>query len=346
MNAEPEEKLMRKIAALSCKYSLTTLMCLVSLIAVSMNSYGQGGSNKKPSSTPTTTRRGSKPAKKSRASQAAQAKLLTDQALNEAMRSNYREAQRLADNALQLQSDLATAVFIRGWMKIYLNDHQGARADLERAVQMEPTNGVFRAALASEYSPTTEAELRKQTAEAALQLLAAPKTALDYYAKALSYRAVDNGGEALSSVSKAIEINPQFAIAYRWRGYQYQFGEKSDLNAALRDFTKVIEINGQGAGGYGDRGSINYSLKNYDDAIRDCTKAMELNPDDTLSLFVRAFAYLDKGDYEPAIRDATKYIDVYPQRPFGYRIRGLAYEKTGRKDLAAADLKKYDELYK
>ena len=58
-----------------------------------------------------------------------------------------------------------------------------------------------------------------------------------------------------------------------------------DYEGAIADYTKAIEINPDFAIAYSDRGFSKYSLKDYYGAIADYTKFTELDPDNPVAFF-------------------------------------------------------------
>lgn len=83
---------------------------------------------------------------------------------------------------------------------------------------------------------------------------------------------------AIADYTKTIELNPQDAEAeaYDYRGDAYR--EKGQHDQAIRDYTKAIQLNPKYAMAYSKRGFVYYIYKKqYDQAIADYSKAVELN---------------------------------------------------------------------
>ena len=78
----------------------------------------------------------------------------------------------------------------------------------------------------------------------------------------------------IADYSKAIEINPNDAIAYRDRGAA-KFDLK-DYRGAIADYSKAIEINPNYAEAYGNRGIAMIKLGQKDSGCLDLSKAGEL----------------------------------------------------------------------
>ena len=86
---------------------------------------------------------------------------------------------------------------------------------------------------------------------------------------------------AIEDYNKAIELNPNFANAYKCHGDAYYLLEQyeraiEDYNKAIEDYNKAIELNPNFADAYKWRGDAYYLLEQYERAIEDLSKAIEL----------------------------------------------------------------------
>jgi tetratricopeptide (TPR) repeat protein len=95
---------------------------------------------------------------------------------------------------------------------------------------------------------------------------------------------------------------------------------------------------------YEKRGDESVTKGNMDAAIVDYTKAIELNGSDSKALRSRANCYFTKELYSPAIADLTKIIELDPKDAAVYARRGQAHERQGDHDLALEDYKKAYQL--
>jgi tetratricopeptide (TPR) repeat protein len=82
-----------------------------------------------------------------------------------------------------------------------------------------------------------------------------------------------------------------------------------------------------------------------DSAIADLSRAIELDPQDASTYRTRGFVYFNKSEHERAIEDFTKAIELLLNGgdrnvSMIYQMRGLAYEKTLNSDLAIADFRR------
>jgi len=121
-----------------------------------------------------------------------------------------------------------------------------------------------------------------------------------------------NYDRAIADCNKAIEINPNDAVAYYNRGSVYP--DKGNYNQAIADFNKAIEINPDYAKAYANQGIAYARNGNYDKAIANFIKAIEINPNDASGYYNRGVAYFGKDDFDKA------WEDVHKAESLGYEV--------------------------
>ena len=135
---------------------------------------------------------------------------------------------------------------------------------------------------------------------------------------------------------------PRSADEYSQRGIA-RF-RKNDLDGAIADFTKVIELNGKDqAFCYYFRGIAQYRKGNSNQAIDDLSKAITLKPDPRF-FDDRGNLLAKQGELERAIVDLNKAIEISPQYAKAYGDRGLIRLMRGETAEAELDFKKCFEL--
>ena len=75
---------------------------------------------------------------------------------------------------------------------------------------------------------------------------------------------------------RAIKLKSDFSFAYYNRGHA-KF-HKGDLNGALVDYSKSIELNPKDADAFANRGIIKDKMGDVNGSLADFRKAIELNP--------------------------------------------------------------------
>jgi tetratricopeptide (TPR) repeat protein len=120
--------------------------------------------------------------------------------------------------------------------------------------------------------------------------------------------------------------------------------EKNDLDGAIADFTKAIEMNGQNQEYcYYFRGMAHYRKGNSDQAVVDLSKAIAIKAhprfyDDRGNLLAL------QGELDRAMADLNKAIEMAPQYAKAYGDRGIVRLMRGENTDAELDLKKCFEL--
>jgi tetratricopeptide (TPR) repeat protein len=155
-----------------------------------------------------------------------------------------------------------------------------------------------------------------------------------------------NNADAINAFSTAIELNPQFALAYRNRGIAHVIatGILDNYSHALKDFDKAIELNPQYAEAYYSRGLVHGNLGNYQRALKDYTKAIELDPQYAEAYNNRGVAYMMVSNYQQALKDYNKAIELNPQSAEVYNNRGAVYVILSNYQQSLMDYDKAVEL--
>jgi len=140
---------------------------------------------------------------------------------------------------------------------------------------------------------------------------------------------------AISNFNKALEIDPRYAEAYNDRGVAY--ANKGQYNEAISDFDKALQITPRDAEVYNNR-AVAYELKGqHDRAISDYNKALQINPRLAEAYSNRGNVYARKGLYDQAIADYNKALQINPKYAKAYNNRGAAYNKKGQHEQAITD---------
>jgi tetratricopeptide (TPR) repeat protein len=145
--------------------------------------------------------------------------------------------------------------------------------------------------------------------------------------------------------TKALELNPQLAMAYDRRGRLYYF--KEDYDKMMYDFYKFTDLRPSDPQGYQMLGLAHLRKGNVDVSIATFSRALELEPELASAYGYRAEAYHLKGFPEKAVRDSTKAIEIGgTQSTVGraYTVRSKAYRQLGQEAQAAADFDKAYDL--
>ena len=89
----------------------------------------------------------------------------------------------------------------------------------------------------------------------------------------------DESGNAITDYTNAIQLDPEYAEAYNYRGIVYL--SNGDVDNAITDYTEAIELYQEFTDAYKDRAIAYLGSNDFYSAITDYTKAIQLDPDDT-----------------------------------------------------------------
>lgn len=167
------------------------------------------------------------------------------------------------------------------------------------------------------------------------------------YIKQKKYR------EAIDEFNRAIRLSPDSAVAYHGRGVAHQ--NNGDLNQAIDDFGKVIEINPQQpplfypeypylASAYHYRGNAYLQKSEFDLAIADFNRALELQPNSVEDYYARGKAHSSKKQTDLASKDFDRAWSLMekgvprgrlPSRNFFDKVKKAAGKKISYENFVA-----------
>jgi tetratricopeptide (TPR) repeat protein len=98
------------------------------------------------------------------------------------------------------------------------------------------------------------------------------------------------------------------------------------------------------AHGFHARGNIYSRNGSYERAIEDYSQAIEMDGDFAEAYFDRGFSFYEVGLYQESIADLTRAIELNPEAAHYYGQRSLVYLFADRLDLAEADQEMSDDL--
>jgi tetratricopeptide (TPR) repeat protein len=148
--------------------------------------------------------------------------------------------------------------------------------------------------------------------------------------------------EALTSLKKAIELDPNYAIAWVWR-VSMLVGLKR-YEEALVSSNKAIELDPNNASAWGFQSLLLHELKRYEEALVSSDKVIELDSK-------YDWAWVNRGDvldklerYEEALASFHKAIELSPNHAWAWGERGEVLDKLKRYEEALASFDKSIEL--
>jgi tetratricopeptide (TPR) repeat protein len=161
-----------------------------------------------------------------------------------------------------------------------------------------------------------------------------------------------NWKDAIASFTKAIALNPNDSTLYHWRGLSclFQSGMEDpklgnrgtsylqDLQQAVADFSKVIQVEPKNAQAYSERGDCYDKLDQLENAIADYNKAIQIDPGNCNAYQGRARVYRKKKQYSQALSDCDKALQLIGGQDDPHHLqfawlhidRAVIYEDQGK----------------
>ena len=146
--------------------------------------------------------------------------------------------------------------------------------------------------------------------------------------------------EAIESFSRAIEKDPEMALAYYLRGVARSF--LAQYEVAITDMNRAIDLAPEEVIYVGGRGLTYWLVGDNQRAIDDFDRVLAIDAEDTEALNLRALARIAIGDYEAALTDVNRALELDDDEDGALLdTRAYAYLKAGRFAESKAD---YDAL--
>lgn len=120
--------------------------------------------------------------------------------------------------------------------------------------------------------------------------------------------------------------HPKKAEAYYY--IANSFKKKNNMEAALANYTKAIEVRADYIQALVERGSLYMEQKRNDLAVPDFQKVVQLAPDNIDAHYQLGMAYCLLENYQAAIPELTRVVELNPQHAYGHYYLGLAYSRV------------------
>ena len=251
----------------------------------------------------------------------------------------------LYTKAIETKSDFLDAYINRGLVKNELGDYDGSINDYDKAIELDS-----RCALA--YNNRGYTKYKKEDFSGALKdynkaILLNPKLkiALDNKAKLLMnvclhddnnftekyYLSLGicninqgNFNDAISDFSEAIKQNPNYDLAFFYKGVaEHNLGKNDD---ALESYTKSIELNKKLIDAYYNRGQLLFNDEPKK-ALDDFVTAIALDSEFVDAYYSIAAIQKKLGEYENAIKNLDKLLEINPDAVNAKALKKLILTK-------------------
>jgi tetratricopeptide (TPR) repeat protein len=190
----------------------------------------------------------------------------------------------------------------------------------EDAARKQPHNPRAWSNLGEAYVSASRYDDAIRSCDKALDLK--PDYALAYCSRGLANAGLGRLNEAIQDYNRSIELDPGFSGVYNNRAIAYAQAGRAE--EALGDFDEAIKLRPGYAEAYSNRGNVCAQLGRFADAVRDYDRAIALDPDFGEAYYNRAIANGRLGRRDDAVRDYTLLLALDPRNATAYNGRGKA----------------------
>jgi tetratricopeptide (TPR) repeat protein len=235
-----------------------------------------------------------------------------------------REAVAQFNRSLVLNPRYTIVYFLRAYVKYKLNDPQGALANYDQAISLNPKLALAynnRGNLKNEKLNDPKGALADYNQAISLN----PKLALAYNSRGvLKNEKLNDPQGALVDYNQAISLNPKYANAYNSRGV-VKNEKLNDPQGALADYNQAISLNPKYANAYYNLGILkDEKLNDPEGALADYNQAISLNPKLAVAYYNRGNLKKDKlSDPQGALADYNQAISLNPKYALAYSNLGI-----------------------
>jgi tetratricopeptide (TPR) repeat protein len=249
----------------------------------------------------------------------------------------YELALKEVNLLIEQAPDSALYYDLRAEVRIKLKDMSKALDDFNRAIQLEPANPYF-------YSHRGLFFYRTLNPDHAIEDL---NTALKYVTNdTLRYSIITDRGSARTQKRDFKGAYEDYSTALRFDSNNIVtltnmgaiLDELDRAAEAIPLLEKVIRIDPEFVGGYGNLAFRYAQMGDYKKALALNNKVLELDPNEALGYNNRGYVKYKLNDHQGALKDINKSLQLYPGNSYAYRNRALVYLALRQNTKACADL--------
>ena len=251
----------------------------------------------------------------------------------------YPEAVSSMKRALELQQDFATAPGVhsllgRTFRKMGRDGEADEHFDLSVKLGME-TNPRDPGALFSRAEDLRERKLHEESLKWYLSVIEIdPDFALAYAGMGDSLYQLGRYPEAISSMRRALELQPDFPMAPTLQHLMAQASRKmSQAQSARNQTSRAMENGSDDAGVFFSRAEELRGQKRYEESLEWYRKALGANPDFALVYAGMGDSLYRLGRYEEAVSSMKRVLELLPDFPLAptlHYLTGEALRELGR----------------
>jgi len=224
-----------------------------------------------------------------------------------------RDAVLSYDRAIELAPGFVDAYSNRGNSLVDLGDLEEALRNYEKAIELKPDFPIFYLAIGEIQRDLGLTDLALNSFEKAIVL--DPKTKMASFQKARILRSRKKFVEAKAVLEKAMEWGTDYLL---YNEFGITMSEMQRYYEADENYLKAIELKPDFALAYINRADVLTKLGKLDEATECCLLGLQLDPQLSGGYYNLGVIKRDLGDLEEALRNYEKAIELKPDFPIAY----------------------------
>jgi serine/threonine protein kinase/tetratricopeptide (TPR) repeat protein len=128
---------------------------------------------------------------------------------------------------------------------------------------------------------------------------------------------------------QAIALNPTYAVAHQWRGYN--LWKTGQFKESIAEHKGALELDPISLAANRNLGLAFYLARQYDLAVEQLRKTLEMEPRFVLTRDYLGVAYVEKSMYDEGIVECEKAAAFFPTSGFALSALGYVYAACGKK---------------
>lgn len=245
----------------------------------------------------------------------------------------HAEAAALIERAMAI-GGRATLLADRALLRERAGDIAGARADLDGAIALDPSNGWARGTRARFLQDESEHEAALADLDAALAI--EPDVTSYHYRRGLSLAALARPREAIAAFDRAVRLEPQ--VAQVWFERARAFEALGHDGPALGSYARALRLDPRHEASLSRRAFLLQRTGRAEEAVAAYGQLLAVQPDAVFGLNNRAGLLAGLGRRTEALSDFDRAVALAPADRNTLRNRAQLLLTLGRNDLALRDL--------
>jgi tetratricopeptide (TPR) repeat protein len=247
--------------------------------------------------------------------------------------NRYDQALVSLDRSLKIRPDYGYAWLYRGLVLYNLGRYDDARASYTKAITLIPNYGyatfirnsvseddylfwesraIAMARLKryknADFSYQQYVRIRNQNAELEPNRVAIADEPITLYMEGIRLAREGNNREALEILDRAVELYPQYADGWHFRGNV--LADLGQNNAAIASYDRALAIEPSHFTAWYQRGNVFLDAGEYREAVKSYDEAINYATDFAEAWHNRGIAMYELGEYEIALQAYDKAIEV------------------------------------